>query len=51
LFIFSDSSSYIKDYEDNIIDFYDCELSSIENSDVEDNLLVSFEKDTSMDNW
>ncbi|XP_015366087.1 PREDICTED: transcription termination factor 2-like, partial [Diuraphis noxia] len=43
-------SSYAKDYEDNVIDFYDCDLSSIENSDVEDNLLSSFEKDTSIDN-
>ncbi|XP_016658667.1 putative uncharacterized protein DDB_G0282133 isoform X2 [Acyrthosiphon pisum] len=43
------SSSYVKDYEDNVVDFYDCELSSIENSDVEDNLLLSFVKDTSMD--
>ncbi|KAL5242997.1 hypothetical protein ACI65C_010407 [Semiaphis heraclei] len=44
------SSSCAKDYEDNVIDFYDCDLSSIENSDVEDNLLSSFEKDTSIDN-
>ncbi|XP_025197346.1 MATH and LRR domain-containing protein PFE0570w-like [Melanaphis sacchari] len=44
------SSSSAKDYEDNVKYFYDCDISSIENSDEEDNILLSFEKDTSIDN-
>ncbi|XP_060834139.1 metacaspase-2-like isoform X4 [Rhopalosiphum padi] len=44
------SSSSTKDYEDNVKYFYDCDISSIENSDEEDNILLSFEKDTSIDN-
>ncbi|XP_050057922.1 transcription termination factor 2-like isoform X6 [Aphis gossypii] len=44
------SSSSAKDYEDNVKYFYDCDISSIENSDEEDNVLLSFEKDSSIDN-
>ncbi|XP_026823254.1 ATP-dependent helicase ULS1-like [Rhopalosiphum maidis] len=44
------SSSSTKDYEDNVKYFYDCDISSIENSDEEDNILLSFGKDTSIDN-
>lgn len=49
--IFS-SSSFAKDYEDKVQDFYDCDLSSIENSDFEDDffLPLSFETDSSLDN-
>ncbi|KAE9527327.1 hypothetical protein AGLY_013025 [Aphis glycines] len=44
------SFSSAKDYEDNVKYFYDCDISSIENSDEEDNVLLSFEKDSSIDN-